>query len=94
MDGENNGKPMKTLLKMDDLGSISGLLSTIFENFFTFAFVMELTMSTLCWGWTYLVKREYLSAKRTRPLSWQFFVRNFPTRMGEIGKLTKIELCG
>ena len=34
------------------------LLSTIFENFFTFAFVMELTMSTLCWGWTYLVKRE------------------------------------
>lgn len=34
------------------------LLSTIFENFFTFAFVLDLSMSTLCWGWTYLVKRE------------------------------------
>lgn len=40
----------------------SGLLSTIFENFFTFAFVLDLSMSTLCWGWTYLVKRETLDA--------------------------------
>ncbi|CAJ1362512.1 unnamed protein product [Effrenium voratum] len=34
------------------------LLSVIFENFFTFAFVVELTLSTMCWGWTSLVKRE------------------------------------
>ena len=42
----------------------SGLLSTIFENFFTFAFVLDLSMSTLCWGWTYLVKRETLGSLR------------------------------
>ena len=34
------------------------LMSTIFENTFTFAFVVELTISTLCWGWTSLLERE------------------------------------
>ena len=34
------------------------ILNEIFENFFTFAFVVDLALSTLCWGWTYLVKRE------------------------------------
>lgn len=34
------------------------LVSTILENFFTFAFVVELTLSTLCWGWTSLLERE------------------------------------
>lgn len=33
-------------------------LSMLFENLFTFAFVFELSLSTMCWGWTYLVKRE------------------------------------
>ena len=42
-------------------------------------------MSTLCWGWTYLVKREFLSAKKVREKAVLAF-----QLMGEIiGKLTE-----
>mmetsp|Transcript_49673 Transcript_49673/g.115947 ORF Transcript_49673/g.115947 Transcript_49673/m.115947 type:complete len:540 (+) Transcript_49673:72-1691(+) len=33
-------------------------ISAILENIFTTLFVLELTLSTLCWGWTSLVKKE------------------------------------
>lgn len=34
-------------------------MNTIFENFFTSAFVIELGLSVGCWGWTYLVSRVW-----------------------------------
>mmetsp|Transcript_66845 Transcript_66845/g.156659 ORF Transcript_66845/g.156659 Transcript_66845/m.156659 type:complete len:524 (-) Transcript_66845:51-1622(-) len=33
-------------------------ISAALEHVFTFAFVCELTLSTMCWGWTYLVRKE------------------------------------
>eukprot|EP00931_Biecheleriopsis_adriatica_P031288 TRINITY_DN18367_c0_g1_i1.p1 TRINITY_DN18367_c0_g1~~TRINITY_DN18367_c0_g1_i1.p1 ORF type:complete len:517 (+),score=79.09 TRINITY_DN18367_c0_g1_i1:69-1619(+) len=35
-------------------------VSFILENVFTFAFSVELTIRTLCWGWTYLIAKENL----------------------------------